>query len=258
MDAKRGKLEFTEDENVEVAYRNYQSLKREINNWHRERSSHWQPALVLASKPPYLPLMNLPEDAIIELWQRLNTAAKAEISDAEARDVWKQFKTDQTTLNPDLVSRLHLALGGVAQLAADLARKQKVPAIGLGYVASDNHSTSYVCPVCSEPSNLATLNKPNGSRMLHCATCGFEWTVKRVGCLYCGNEDAKQQTYLNNEEFPGIEMVACHLCGHYLKEIDTRILAVQDYMWEDLKTLALNFAAEFWISENTPDDKQVH
>jgi len=258
MAAKRGKLVFTEDESTKQAYQKYQSLKQEVSNWHQERSSHWLATLVLAQKPPYLPIMDLPEDAIIELWQRLNTAAGAQISDAEAREYWKQFKDGQTTMNPELLSRLHLAQSGVAQLAANQAKAQGVPAIGLRYIASDDPTTSYICPVCDEVSTLAILSKPNGHRIMHCTSCGFEWTVRRAGCLYCGSEDAKQQTYLKNEEFPGIEMAVCQACGHYLKEIDARKLTVLDYMWEDLKTLPLNFAAEFWLKEHAKNHDQIH
>lgn len=258
MVVKRGKLVITEDESIKQAYQKYQDLKIAVDHWQQERSSHWLGVMVLAQKPPYLPILDLPEDAIIELWQRLNIAAGASITDAEARELWKQFKDGQATMNPELLSRLHLALGGVAQLAANKAKSQGVPAIGLSYIASDDPTTSYLCPVCGEASTLAILMQPNGHRHLHCNTCGFEWTVKRMGCLYCGNEDAKQLTYLKNEEFSGIEVAVCQVCGHYLKEFDERQLKVKDYMWEDLRTVTLNFAAERWLSENVKNHNNVH
>jgi|LSQX01.1.fsa_nt_gb FdhE protein len=258
MVVKRDKINVPEDESTKQAYQKYKVLKQAVDQWQQERSAHWLAVMVLAPKPTYLPLLDLPEDAVIELWQRLNTAAGASITDTEARELWKQFKDDPATMNPELISHLHLALGGVAQLAAKQAKSQEVPAIGPSYIASDDPATSYLCPVCGEAATVAILKQPDGHRHLHCNTCGFEWTVKRMGCLYCRNEDAKQLTYLKNEEFPGIEVLVCQVCGHYLKEFDERQLRVKDYMWEDLRTLTLNFATERWLSENTKNRDQFH
>lgn len=258
MVAERGKLEITQDESINRSYQKYQNLKQEVKNWHQERSSYWLAALVLGQKPPYLPIMDLPDDAIIELWQRLNTAAGAPISDAEMREHWKQFKNGQITMSPEFVSRLHLALSGVAGLASDKAKAQGVPAIGLGYIASEDPTTSYICPVCGEVASLSVLCQPNGHRTMCCTSCGFEWTVKRVGCLHCGNEDAKLQMYLKNEEFPGVEMVVCKVCGQYIKEIDSRVVSVQDYIWEELRTLPLNFATEHWLEEQVEKNNQIN
>ncbi len=63
--------------------------------------------------------------------------------------------------------------------------------------------------------------------------------------------------FKKNEAFPGIEMVVCQLCGQYFKEIDTRESLVQDYIWEDIRTLPLNFATELWLSEHAKSD-QIH
>ena len=258
MVVKQGKINITEDESTKQAYQKYKVLKQAIDQWQQERRAHWLAVMVLAPKPPYLPILDLPEDAVIELWQRLNTVAGASITDTEARELWKQFKDDTATMNPELISHLHLALGGVAQLAAKQAKSQEVPAIGSSYIASDDPASSYLCPVCGEAATLAILKQPDGHRHLHCNTCGFEWTVKRMGCLYCQNEDSKQLTYLKNDEFPGIEVLVCHICGHYLKEFDERQLRVKDYMWEDIRTLPLNFAAEHWLAEQREKNGQLH
>ncbi|MDI9479991.1 MAG: formate dehydrogenase accessory protein FdhE [Bacillota bacterium] len=258
MVVKRGKINITEDESTRQAYQKYQVLKQTVDQWQQERSAHWLAVMVLAPKPPYLPILDLPEDAVIELWQRLNAVAGALITDAEAQELWKQFKDDPSTMNPELISNLHLALGGVAQLAANQARSQGVPAIGSSYVASDDPASSYLCPVCGEIATVGILKQPDGHRHLHCNTCGFEWTVKRMGCPYCRNEDSKQLTYLQNEEFPGIEVLVCQVCGRYIKEFDERQLQVRDYMWEDLRTLTLNFATERWLSENIKNRDHVH
>jgi len=163
MVAERGKL-FTEDEGIKQSYQKYQSLKQEVNNWHQERGSYWLAALVLAQKPPYLPIMDLPENAIIELWQRLNIVA-------ELKELWKQLKNGQSIINQEMISCLQIAISGVAELACEKAKAKGVPAAGLGYIASNNPSACIICPVCGEVASLTVLEPPNGQRIMHCTTC---------------------------------------------------------------------------------------
>lgn len=255
MVAKKSKLVIAED--VEQAYQRYKLLKQEADHWQQERGSYWREKLSLAEKPPYLPLLDLPSEAVIELWQRLNSAAKVEISDSDLRKIWEQFRTSQAVVDGEMAARLQMAVSGVARLAGEMANEKGVPAQGFGQTASDDYHDSIVCPVCGEVVALAVLTPPDGKRIMHCTSCSFEWSVKRVGCLRCGSEDAKQQMFLTNEAFPGIEMVVCQLCGHCFKEIDARQLSAQDYKWEDLRTLPLNFAAELWQAEQVKRNNQI-
>lgn len=252
MDTKKGKLANSEDGTIEQAYQNYKLLKEEVDIWQQERSSYWLKMFNMAEKPPYLPVLDLPSEAIIELWQRLNQAARVEISDSKLREMWQQFKESQEIMDEKMSARFQMAVRGVAHLASQMADEKKIPA------QSYHDHGSITCPVCGEDSALAVLTPPNGKRTMHCTLCGFEWEVNRVGCLHCGSENAKQQIYLKNEAFPGIEMVVCQLCGQYFKEIDTRELYVQDYIWEDIRTLPLNFATELWLSEQAKKSDQIH
>ncbi|MFY9139356.1 MAG: formate dehydrogenase accessory protein FdhE [Thermacetogeniaceae bacterium] len=254
MAAKKSKLDVTQDEVTQQAFHKYQSLKQIVDLWQQERGSYWRNSLNLAEKPPYLPVRDLPAEAIIELWKRLNSSMKTEISDADLSEILAQFTADQNTidLDPEMSTCFHMAVSGVAHLAAEMAHQKGVRAHKFrdGAVSSELQ-----CPVCAEFSKLAVVTPPDGKRVMHCTICGFEWPVKRVGCLHCGSEDAKQQIYLQNEDFPGIEMVVCLLCGQYCKEINARELSVRDYVWEDLRTLPLNYAAELWSKEHA---KKVH
>ncbi len=250
MDAKKAKLDIPEDKNLEQAYQKYQLLKQAVDAWQQERRSYWQKMITLAEKPPYLPLTDLPAEAIIELWQRLNHAANVEIPDAALMEMWGQYRENQNAMDEETATRFQLAVSGVARLAGEMAQN-------LEWSANEPHD-SIVCPVCDEEAALAVITPPDGKRMMHCTTCGYEWNVKRVKCLHCGSEDAKQQTFLKNEEFPGIEVVVCQSCGQYFKEIDARERPVQDYLWEDVRTLPLNFAAEFWLAEQAKKNDQVH
>lgn len=258
MVANRGKLVTTEDDGtIEHAFQKYNLLKQEVVLWQQERGSYWLKMLSLAKSPPYLPIKDLPMEAIIELWQRLNGLAKVEISDAKLQEIWQEFcesQSLQNVIDEQMLTRFQMAVRGVAQLAGKMANDKAVQ----GFGSSDFPHNSVVCPVCGEVTSLAVVTPPDGKRMMHCSSCGFEWMVKRIICLHCGSEDAKQQIYLKNETFPGIEMVVCQVCGQYFKEIDARELHVQDYMWEDLRTLPLNFAAERWLSEHGIKDNQIH
>ena len=243
MDSNKSKLVIHEDENMQQAYQKYELLKKEVEQWQQERGSYWSEMLSLAEKPPYLPIADLPLEAIIELWQRLNIAAKAEIADSALKELWEQFKNGQNTMDAEMGTRMQMAISGVAKLASKMIEEK------------GTHDSSYtaqgitVCPVCGEQSAMTAITPPDGKRMMQCTLCGFEWPVKRVGCLFCGSEDAKQQIYLQNEAYPGVEMVVCQTCGQYFKEIDARELVAKDYLWEDLRTLPLNFAAKLWLKE---------
>jgi FdhE protein len=257
MAKKTSKLVSTPD--VEHAYQKYRRLKQEVDAWQQERGSYWIANLRLNKKTPYLPIADLPQDAIIELWQRLNISAKVEITDSVLREMWEQLNLGKGTIDPDMATRLQLAVSGVAKLAGRIAREKGVLEQQFNPRASENAEKGVVfCPVCGEISTLAVLTEPDGKRVMHCNTCNFEWPVQRTGCLFCGSEDSKQLIYLDNEEFPGVEMGVCQVCGQYFKEIDGRKISAGDYLWEDMRTLPLNYATERWIEEKLFKNNQMN
>ncbi|MDO4540244.1 MAG: formate dehydrogenase accessory protein FdhE [Syntrophomonadaceae bacterium] len=248
------------DENVEAAYQNYTMFKQEVDKWRQERGAHWLGQLDFAEQAPYLPVQDLPVEAITELWQRLNALVEVKASDAELKSIWEQFS--QTPEGLDMLdeaaaARLIMAVRGVAGLAGRMAKDMKVPE-NEGISAAGASRSAVVCPVCSEVTELAILAPPNGKRIMHCTTCGFEWPVYRVGCVHCGNGDAKQHIFLKNENYPGIDMAVCKVCGQSFKEIDAREVAAKDYVWEDIRTLPLNYAAEQWMSEQARENDRLN
>ncbi len=256
MGKKTSRLMTTQD--IENAYQKYRQLKQEVDGWRLERGSYWIAKLNLNEKPPYLPIGDLPQDAIIELWQRLNISAKVEIIESTLGEMWEELKLGNNTMNPEMATRLQMAVSGVARLASQTVKGKGVPELEYNPRASENPETAVAaCPVCSEISTLAVLTVPDGKRVMHCTTCNFEWPVQRTGCLFCGSEDSKQFIYLNNEEYPGVEMAVCQVCGQYFKEIDGRRLSAVDYFWEDMRTLPLNYATEGWIEEQLRKDNQI-
>ena len=236
MDKKKHKIEMG-DTTMEQTYQTYSLLNEEVRCWQNERGSLWLEDLRPAENSPYYPLTNFPDRVVLELWKRLTKVIGASVSESDLRETWNEFKAGQPVLDAELLSCLKMALSGIAHLF-------KVPLQD----SDDVESTG--CPICGEAATFSVLTPPNGKRCLHCTLCGHEWTAKRVGCIRCGSEEATEQNYLNSEEFPGIEVVACEACGQYFKELDLRLLSVTDFIWEDVRTLPLNYAAEQWLAEH--------
>jgi len=87
------------------------------------------------------------------------------------------------------------------------------------------------CPVCGGPPDFAALEAEGGERRLLCARCDHEWRYRRLGCPFCGNEDAATLGYLPAGR-GGYRVSVCERCRRYLKTVDRR------EMWEG-KPLAL-------------------
>ncbi|CAA7602190.1 Protein involved in formate dehydrogenase formation [Acididesulfobacillus acetoxydans] len=192
---------------------------------------------------PYFTIGRLPEKSVIELWHKLNAASGRACSPEETVQRFEQFKASGTLAEADMLGRLRIALAGVAGLARRQYSAEELEAAGHNWL-------SPVCPVCGEQSLLSLVLPPVGKRHLFCRVCGHEWAGKRVGCILCGSEQAKEQTYLRSESYPGVEIVVCQTCGGYFKEFDARERWVDDWVWEDIRTLPLDYAAEKWLAES--------
>lgn len=253
MDKIRPKTEITEEIIMEHAYQTYSLLKDEVRHWQGERGSYWSERLSPAETFPYYPLVDLPENAVLELWQRLNRVVGVFVKDSDLKKNWHEFKAAQPVTDTDMFSRLYIALSGVAQFYREMIAETKKDVLNNGtqdhQIETSGDRTGTACPICGEVIELSVLAPPNGKRYMHCKLCGYEWSAKRVGCIRCGSEQASEQIYLHTEEFPGVEMVVCQVCKQYFKELDLRILSVKDIVWEDLRTLPLNYAAEQWFTE---------
>lgn len=224
---------------MDNAFQNYRLLKEEVKHWHDERGSFWIARLSPAKIPPYYPIKELPENAVLELCQRLNKVSNSLVSDSMLLETWKKFIAFQPVTNNELFSRMQIALCGVAQLFRETMTETKK--------SSDQNMA---CPICGESPEVSILSPPNGRRYLHCSICGHEWLAKRIGCIRCGCEEASKLNYLHAEEYPGVEMIICQECGQYSKEYDLRVLNIRDINWETIRTLSLDYAAEKWLAEH--------
>ena len=251
MEKITSETEIAEDLTIEHAYQTYSQLKKEVSSWQDERGNFWMERFSPAVTPPYYPLVDLPEEAVLELWQRLNRVEGIVVSESDLREKWIEFKAVQPVTDTEMLSRLYIALSGVARLSRrTIVTTEKV---AVNYPAEDHPvevlHESKACQICGEDATLSVLTSPNGKRYMHCMLCGHEWPAKRVGCICCGSEEASEQIYLRTDEFPGVDMVVCQVCGQYFKEVDLRVLSVEDFVWEDVRTLPLNYAAEQWFAE---------
>lgn len=249
MGTRNGESNIAEDRNVEQAYQKYKHLRQIVEKWQQKDNSNWLEALELADTPPYISVKEFPIMPIIELWQQLNSFSNMDVPNSRLEAIWKEFKNDKNitdAVEEGILLNLQLAINGTAQII----RQAVVEKMFLIDLEDTNQFSTTMCPICGETPSVVVLKAPNGHRVIHCSTCDFEWPALRIGCIYCNNTEAKKQMYLKNDIFPGIEAVACTSCGNFFKEIDTRELLVRDFIWEDLRTIPLNYATELWLKEN--------
>lgn len=102
------------------------------------------------------------------------------------------------------------------------------------------------CFICGAKPTLGELRENTLAKYLRCGQCGADWPVKRLQCIYCGNEDHKTLNYLYSENMgKEFRVDVCDKCRGYLKVIfafsatPAEMLAI-----EDLATLHLDFIAE--------------
>lgn len=236
--------DITEEQAAELDnfYKVYQKLQKVIFQWQETQGQYWAKHLVPNMRYPYFSLPNLPEEPILELVKCLLEASDRVCSEEELRSAWNLYGQGQTLQDQELFSHFTLAVSAMfrwARLSLPENLRQKAES-----------EVGPICPICGQEASLSALVPPVGKRVLHCLRCDHEWQSKRVGCIHCGSEDASMQTYLKNENFPGVEIVVCQACGGDFKEIDLRERRVKDWVWEDIRTLPLNYAAEKWLSQN--------
>lgn len=252
MDEKEQELGPNE-EVLDNVRQNYARLKAELRQWLEDEGVVWIESFNLAGSPPYLSLFDLPDGPVLTLWQRLNAVQGKTVSLIDMSQLWKKIKDDRVVADmqdAELLSLLHFAISGVARLARTKIEPEALREI-------EHCWERPVCPVCGEEATLAVLTPPIGRRYLHCAICGHQWMSKRTGCIRCGSENAENQVYLQTEEFPGVAMVVCYTCDEYFKEVDLRQLSTDDPVWEDVRTLPLNYAAENWLAEHAKQKNKV-
>ncbi len=99
------------------------------------------------------------------------------------------------------------------------------------------------CPICGGQPDLAYLGQEAGERHLVCARCDTEYQYQRLGCPFCGNQDASTYGYYPDEE--GVyRLYACGNCKRYLKVLDERQAGAERLlMVERIATIEMDISA---------------
>lgn len=101
------------------------------------------------------------------------------------------------------------------------------------------------CPICSGAPAMGELAGEEGKKRLHCSICASAWSVTRIKCSYCGNEESDSLEYFTAEGEAGYRVDICRKCSGYLKVVDSRELGEGLPMdVEDLNTLHLDLLAQ--------------
>ena len=102
------------------------------------------------------------------------------------------------------------------------------------------------CFICGAPAALGELQGNEQSRHLRCGQCGADWLIRRLQCIYCGNEDASLLGVLSPEgRRENVRVDVCDQCHGYLKVV-TRFApgSPEELAVEDLSTLYLDCLAQ--------------
>jgi FdhE protein len=100
------------------------------------------------------------------------------------------------------------------------------------------------CPICGGVPDMGALEKGNGRRRLLCSRCDSEWTFRRLGCPFCGNEELGQLAHYPSDDNI-YRLSVCERCRCYLKTIDLREVAGEHPLAaERVLTAGMDAAAE--------------
>jgi len=102
------------------------------------------------------------------------------------------------------------------------------------------------CFICGAPASLGELQGNEQAKHLRCGQCGADWLIRRLQCVYCGNEDASLLGILYPEgRRENVRVEVCEKCQGYLKVVARFAPCSPDELAvEDLSTLYLDCLAQ--------------
>jgi FdhE protein len=102
------------------------------------------------------------------------------------------------------------------------------------------------CFICGSPASLGELQGNEQAKHLRCGQCGADWMIRRLQCIYCGNEDNSLLGILYPEgRRENVRVEVCDRCHGYLKVIARFAPASpEELAVEDLSTLFLDCLAQ--------------
>jgi FdhE protein len=101
------------------------------------------------------------------------------------------------------------------------------------------------CFICGADATLGELRENGQVMHLRCGQCGADWRLRRLRCIWCGNEDHGTLSCLYSEDQrEKMRVEACDRCRNYLKVITSfSPLSPEMLPVEDLATLHLDYIA---------------
>ncbi|MGE5553831.1 MAG: formate dehydrogenase accessory protein FdhE [Betaproteobacteria bacterium] len=166
-------------------------------------------------------------DRVLNVFWR-HQQGRSEEAATIARTVWDYEQIVRLFFAEDLSGLIQMAEGqGVdPKLFAYLVMMSVRPffrryATSLGKYLKRDWWRDVRCPVCGQKGTFGRLAK-EGERMLVCPLCDWEWQIRRLQCVHCGNEDHAQLVELEAAEVPGYQLHVCDKCKGYLKVADQR------------------------------------
>ena len=102
------------------------------------------------------------------------------------------------------------------------------------------------CFICGAPASLGELQGNEQARHLRCGQCGADWLIRRLQCVYCGNEDPSLLGVLSPEgRRENVRVDVCDKCHGYLKVVAAFAPgSPEELAVEDLSTLYLDCLAQ--------------
>jgi len=80
------------------------------------------------------------------------------------------------------------------------------------------------CPFCGGPPWIAARrgapDSDGAQRYLGCALCGGQWTVNRLRCPACSEENPDKLPCFRSDRYPAARIEACETCRSYVKSLD--------------------------------------
>ena len=102
------------------------------------------------------------------------------------------------------------------------------------------------CFLCGAPASLGELQGNGLEKHLRCGQCGADWLIRRLQCIYCGNEDPTLLGILSPEgRRENARVEVCDKCHGYLKVVSRFAPCFpEELAVEDLSTLYLDCLAQ--------------
>jgi FdhE protein len=105
------------------------------------------------------------------------------------------------------------------------------------------------CPFCGGPPAIALrrdgAEMEGARRFLGCALCGCEWSLSRILCPACFEEDPYKLPAFRAESHSAVRIETCETCRRYVKSIDLSADARPIPEVDDLVSLSM----DLWAAE---------